>query len=184
MKLFNIGTIRAYCNSLRSLMDYFVSNKILGIADMENIHAMQAQCKLWCRNLNNASKQREFEKIYEDFDRIASPDKVQVFFKSKSSLASIRLIEEFSDSKCTRRALQTEYTSTRDFLYIHLSVDNGARPGPLCDLTLKQFSEAREERIADDSGAEKVYRVINIFVHKTSTTHGPARVAFSSVLYR
>ena len=58
-------------------------------------------------------------------------------------------------------------------------MDNGGRPGPLMELTLSQFYTAKEENTTDGT---KCY-VIDIFKHKTSVTHGPARIVFSQCLH-
>ena len=176
------GTIRSYCNSLRSLMEFLVISKIAKNCKTEDIRCMEVQAKAWAKRLNRESKRREFEKVYEDFDCITDPKEIADFQNSKPCREAIAVIGKFTDPKKGVVPMQADYTLVRDFLFWHLSLANGGRPGPIVDITLSLFRNARKECVVVDGKETECY-TINIFKHKTGDTHGPAKIVFSAVLY-
>ena len=162
------GTVRSYCNSLRSFMDFLITTKSRTDFRMDDLQAMQTQARVWGRSLNNSIKAREYEKIYEDFDYITDPTEVSKFENSKPCREAIGIMEKFLQPKKRYGPKQNEYTLVRDFLLWQLSIDNGGRPG---------------RPVEDSDNLPVQCYVINIFKHKTSATHGPARIVFSEQLY-
>ena len=108
---------------------------------------MQTQSKAWAKSLNKHSRTREFEKIYDDFENIANPVETKNVLESSFAIDAIKLLDEFSCATTTRCPKQNEYCDVRDFLFWHLSLDNGSRPGPLCDITLGQFFNAKKKSV-------------------------------------
>ena len=178
------GTVRSYCNSLRLFMDFLIASKLLLNHPVTSLTAMQTQAKSWSKCLNKQVRRREYQKIYEDYDNITNPEQVQFFLNSDFSKFAVNVIEGFSSSNVKRMPTKKEYTDVRDFLFWHLSVDNGSRPGPICDLTLGNFHAAKTRVVEDKKGDKKTCHVIYIFDHKTAPTHGPAQLVFNEVLHR
>ena len=135
---------------------------------IEDLRAMQTQSKAWAKSVNKHSRTRKYEKIYDDFDNITNPVEIINFLESSFAIDAIKLLDEFSCATTARCPKQNEYCDVRDFLLWHLSLDNGSRPGPLCDVTLGQFFNAKEKSVSDTQGNKKIVRVIRILVHKTS----------------
>ena len=177
------GTIRSYCNSLRLFIDFLISSKIMKNNPIEDLRAMQTQSKAWAKSLNKQSRTREFEKIYDDFENITNPVEIKNFLESSFAIDAIKLLDEFSCATTTRCPKQNEYCDVRDFLFWHLSLDNGSRPGPLCDITLGQFFNAKKKSVSDTQGNKSIVRVIRILVHKTCASHGAAELVFNQNLY-
>ena len=177
------GTIMSYCNSLRLLMDYLIISKEYKDLRMDDMQSMQTQARVWAKSLNKQTKAREFEKIYEDFADIIDPAEVKTFERSEPCRQAVKILEKFSTPLVGIAPMQNEFTLVRDFLLWQISIDNGGRPGPFMDLTLHEFANATKESVDNSDGSVTECSVINIFDHKTSSTHGPARVVFSLVLY-
>ena len=176
------GTVRSYCNSLRLFMDFLISTKIRKDLKMEDLNSVQTQARVWSKTLNKSAKQREFEKIYEDFEYLTNPEDVKRFETSQPCREAVKILETFSLNNVRTVPKQNEYTLVRDFLLRQVSLDNGGRPGPLMDLTLDEFHKAKQETV-ETEGEETTCYVVNIFRHKTSDTHGPARIVFNQCLH-
>ena len=168
------GTIRSYLNSLRLLTEFLEISKIDSRLKSDDIRAIQTQAKAWCRGMRKESKKREYVKIYEDHDRITTPDEVKEFENSTVCREAVGIIGKFSLIKPGIVPTQKEYTHCRDYLLWQLSIDNGGRPGQFMEITLHNF---------DTATYRGDQRIINVFEHKTAETHGPARVVFSKCLY-
>ena len=73
----------------------------------------------------------------------------------------------------TTEVTQNQYTLTRDFLLVEISIDNANRAGALANMNLKEFQ---------NSVKHENELVILVRKHKTGATHGPARIVLSPKL--
>ena len=69
---------------------------------------------------------------------------------------------------------QANYTLTRDFLLLQISIDNANRAGALANMKMGELNSAVKH---DDE------YVVHVSDQKTFTTHGPARIILSPKLY-
>lgn len=173
------GTVRAYCNSLKTFLEFIESTRIVDWP-LEDLRAMQTQARHWAKSLNKSTRRREFQKTHEDLENVFDPEKVKKFENSKPCREAISILHSFSIPKVGVCPTQAQYTLTRDFLLWSLSIENGGRPGPFVDMTLDQFFNAKIK--SGIKGTEISY-VVPIFDHKTDYVHGPAQVVFSYALY-
>ena len=60
---------------------------------------------------------------------------------------------------------QKEYTDLREFLFWHLSVHTGSRPGQICDLILANFNAAKACVVEEKKREKKTCHVTCIFGH-------------------
>ena len=174
------GTIRSYCNSLRLFSEFLEISKIQKELHTDDIRSIQTQAKAWARHLRKQSGIREHQKIYEDHDAITTPKEVMMFQNSQPCREAVNILERFSHAKPGNVPTQSEYTLCRDFLFWHLSLDNGSRPGQFVGMTISDFEKARTSYVPE---SKEDYRVVTVFDHKTADAHGPARVVFSTSLY-
>ena len=170
------GTCKSYLGSLFKFFRFVMVEKPSGMkVKFDAVRAAKEQVHEWMSSYNKPIARRMWEKKAEDIDRLITPEQIRAFDVSEPARTVVKLIEKYSATPDENsHPSQSEYTIVRDFFLTTLCINNAARAGPLANLTIGEYRNARQE------GEQYVARVLN---HKTLESHGPASLVISTNLY-
>ena len=175
-KKFLPGTTKSYLNSALHWFKYLLANKNMQLsADLKiSIQGMCDRVRRWISSLRSQSQKRFLEKQDQDFSRLITCDEIKRFNDSPQARQAVKLLGIISSVGKKHHMTASEYVLVRDFLLCKIVFNNANRSGVLSNVTIENFESAK---------VVNNHHVVSVPNHKTSSTHGPAKIILSSVLF-
>jgi len=160
------ATVKAYIESLRHFYNFVISDEPKMFREfLKKCPGLVVVCTSWISNYRKKQKQSRWKKDLKQLSQLFTP-------------ADIKRLDVSNVVKYAKKLLKTrncppsmkEFTTMRDYLLMYLCLDNASRTGALANMTLDEF-----QRSKCLSGS---YR-INVLLHKTLATSGPACIVAS-----
>ena len=166
-------TTKSYLTSLRHFYSFALSNDFGVNISKEQILSVKEKVTRWSSSFRKGCSKRRWEKMEEDLHALITPKQIAEFERSQAARNAICLFGQLSGAHCLDMT-QANYTLTRDFLLVQISIDNANRAGVLANMNMGQLNSAVKH---DDE------YVVHVSDQKTFATHGPARIVLSQKLY-
>ena len=166
-------TTKSYLMSLRHFYSFALSNDCGVNISKEQILSIKEKVTRWSSSFRKGCSKRHWEKMEEDLQALITPKQIAEFERSQAARNAICLFGQLSGAHCLDMT-QANYTLTRDFLLVQISIDNANRAGVLANMKMGELNSALKH---DDE------YVVHVSDQKTFATHGPARIVLSRKLH-
>ena len=171
---YTADTVKAYLLSLRHFCSYIIAETPKSIkVETAVVFQIEEKARLWSSSYKKDSNRRHLQKMNEDLGNLITPEMVTEYERSESARIAVSYIGQLSGAH-SLVVSQAIYSVVRDFILLEITVANAHRSGVLSNMTVGEYKKAKRKE-----GSV----VISVAKHKTSDTHGPARVVLSPKLF-
>ena len=167
------GTLISYLTSLQKFYRFLTSRKhmLKSMPALDPSHEktygqVLTALKGWRANINSRTQDRQAERYLDECDDILTEEEVN---KLKISEPYINGLRAFALARKGALLSAQQFSEARDLLIVRLTLATGTRPGPLENMTLKQYERAKT---MDGN------KIILVTKHKRSAD-GPAMVGLN-----